>query len=53
MKFKQNFEDIMKDAKKAFDGIERTSYEKRPSPVKSYIKEVGFVSGTKKVLVWR
>ena len=57
MSFDMNFEEVLRDAKKAFQSIERTEYErngrKRREKLKPFFKDVGYIDGMKKVLVWR
>ena len=55
MSFTQSFTEVLKEAKKAFEGIERSYYEKQMNKqeLKATFKEVGFVNGTRKILVYR
>ena len=58
MSFKQSFSDVIKEAKEAFEDIERTKHEKygikeRVLKLKPYKKKVGFVDGTREILAWR
>jgi len=57
MKYKQSFEEVLADAKRAFEDIERSYWEK-DKPRKDFIKNprlknVGFVDGTRAILVYR
>ena len=56
MSFKQSFKEVMSEAKKAFEDIERTQYEKHTVNKKKTtpcLKSVGFVNGTKSILVYK
>lgn len=49
-----SYDEVILAAKKAFEDIERSEYEKRlPDKKVPYLKSIGFVPGTKQVLVWR
>ena len=56
MSFRQTFEEVLIEAKKAFHDIEKTEYEKSVLEKRNktpFFKSVGFVSGTRKVLVYQ
>ena len=56
MSFNMSFEDVLSDAKKAFKEIDRSPYEKYKSSynrkLKPILKDIGFINGMRKVVVW-
>ena len=53
MSFNKSFKDVLEEAKKAFESVERTYYEKSKIKVKPYLKSVGFVNGTRTIIAYR
>jgi hypothetical protein len=58
MSFNKSFKEVLEEAKRAFEDMDKTSYEKQKVRHKndSYFpkhKSIGFIDGTKQVIVWQ
>lgn len=53
----ESYHEVMAAAKKAFEDIKRTSYEKQKgkknNPLKLTTVKIGFIDGMREIAVWR